>query len=248
MKKLNKNDFCKEIQMFTEVVLIACKRINKLVMSKESCKFINSMVVNQKLMSKQELLDIYISKMEQDPVLNDMLKGNKLHYAFNFVNGFNKLSLYTEPVLKKIIAKYQELDDSDSFYQILYDASFYNDDELKAFIKGLSLSDVTQTDIEALKQTTNSIKKFISNNPVITFIFATICSHYLENGLDKVDDYIVEASSYVYDFVENKSHSPKEQQQQNQKSSSLKKKSTDCHSNKTSLSQTKEEEQKVKQF
>lgn len=61
-------------------------------------------------------------------------------------------------------------------------------------------------------------------------------------------NYIVEASSYVYDFVENKSRSPKEQQQQNQKSSSLKKKSTDCHSNKTSLSQTKEEEQKVKQF
>jgi hypothetical protein len=247
MKKHKKLDLCKEIQMFIEVAQIACKRINELVMSKESCKFINSMIINQNVMSKQELLDIYINKMKNDPVLSDMLKDNKLHYVFNFVNGFNKLSLYSEIVLKKIIAKYQKIGDPVSFYQILYDANFYNDDELKAFIKGLSLSDVTQTDIEDLKQTTNSIKKFISNNPVITFIFATICSHYLENGLDKVDDYIVEASSYVYDFVENKSNTQKEQQQQNLKSSTLKKKSTDYHSNKTSLSQTKEEESKAKQ-
>lgn len=165
--------------MFIEVAQIACKRINELVMSKESCKFINSMIINQNVMSKQELLDIYINKMKKDPVLSDMLKDNKLNYVFNFVNGFNKLSLYSEIVLKKIIAKYQKIGDPVSFYQILYDANFYNDDELKAFIKGLSLSDVTQTDIEDLKQTTNSIKKFISNNPVITFIFATICSHYL---------------------------------------------------------------------
>lgn len=247
MKKHKKLDLCKEIQMFIEVAQIACKRINELVMSKESCKFINSMIINQNVMSKQELLDIYINKMKKDPVLSDMLKDNKLNYVFNFVNGFNKLSLYSEIVLKKIIAKYQKIGDPVSFYQILYDANFYNDDELKAFIKGLSLSDVTQTDIEDLKQTTNSIKKFISNNPVITFIFATICSHYLENGLDKVDDYIVEASSYVYDFVENKSNTPKEQQQQNLKSSTLKKKSTDYHSNKISLSQTKEEESKAKQ-
>ena len=49
--------------MFIEVAQIACKRINELVMSKESCKFINSMIINQNVMSKQELLDIYINKI-----------------------------------------------------------------------------------------------------------------------------------------------------------------------------------------
>ncbi len=125
----------RDIELFMNVVLIANKRICDLISAPLSIKYINE-VVRQHKQPKEEILSKYLIDLHNDSIIGPLLKNNELHYAFHWVNGFEKLSNYKK-ITKYLINKYETENNPDDFFRCLYEISFYNEKELTALSMGV---------------------------------------------------------------------------------------------------------------
>ena len=210
MTKIESFDALKDIEIYIKVLAVANRRVYELVKSQSSIDYINS-VIGQHKASKEEILSKYLLELENDSIIGPLLKNNELHYAFHWVNGFNKLSSYYN-ILTFLINKYQSENNSDDFYRCLYAISHYDDNEFNSFIKDyekcLTLPENQQhlsnnkTD-ERLKNVLNFIK---SNLKIGGYAFlGVIIQHYGDKMLDTIDNIACEAlSSY---FSQGTNHS-----------------------------------------
>lgn len=203
-------DVLNDIEIFINVLTVANKRVYELVKSQSSINYINS-VIRQHKASKDEILSKYLLDLENDSILGPLLKNNELHYAFHWVNGFNKLSIHYE-LLKFLINKYQSENNPDDFYKCLYSISHYDDEEFSFFIKDCKKS-LTQPENKQHLSNNNSnerLKKvlsFLKSNLKIggyTFL-GVIIQHYGDKILNDIDNKVGGAlSSY---FSQENNHS-----------------------------------------
>lgn len=209
MSNVESFDVLKDIETFINVLLVANKRVYELVNSQSSIDYINS-AIRQHKSSKEELMSKYLSELEKDSIIGPLLRNNELHYAFHWVNGFNKLSDHYD-LLKFLINKYQADNNPDDFYQCLYKISHYDDIELNSFIndyeKCLTLPENQQhvsnnkTD-ERLNNVLSSLK---SNLKIGGFAFLFIIQHYGDKTLDAIDNIAYGALSSYFSQENNNS-------------------------------------------